>query len=222
MNPDQRTPQQQDIQQTVSDPVIPPNTPLMDNQVQQQVNQSPNQLPKQSNKQLPVIIGVILVIVGVIVGIFFLLSSNNEPQPKNQSSVIEDSTPTQQDKTDTTQVTEQTTTPSPATAQADSQRKSNSAKLAEAVNEYAANKNGKLPTIQDIDESFKTNYLGGQFNDPSTNSPYKIVEIDPKTGEIQYKKNSTCGSDNTIISGSSRQVAVRVLLNDNTYYCTNN
>lgn len=159
----------------------------------------------------------------ITVGMFLLLGGDSESQTiqtgNNQNPSV-----LQEEETEETALEEESNEfeISAQANQANTKHKTNLAKLIAAVSQYSANNNGKLPTVSDIDSDFISQYLNGQFNDPNTNSPYKIVNADPKSGEVQYKTSSTCGSDNAITAGGRRQVAVRVLLSDSTYHCTSN
>lgn len=221
MNPDQQNSSPpQDNQQPYQNPE--PATPAQIFSPEQAPTQTQPQStfvpPKQSNKLPAALIGGAIVILGIAAGIFLLLSGG-EPQPSNQnladnnqSTVVPPEGSVQEEQADK----------SGDTAQKDNQHKSNVVRLISAANEYAANNNGRLPTEADINSTFIDEYMGGNFSSPDTNSPYVLVETDPKTGEVQYMASSTCGSDNTVIPGSKRQIAVRVLLSTNAFYCATN
>ncbi len=218
MNPEQNnTPQPQNNQQPYQNPTVSPQqqVPSPEQLPVSHRFHYPNEQPKQTNKsRLILVISAFVVLgVGVAVGIFILLGSESKSQSSSQTNQSND-----------TKYTAQKDTPekSGAGAQTDTQNKSNLSKLVVAISEYSTNNNGKLPAGSDIDNAFISQYLSGQFNDPTTNSLYKIVESDPKSGEVQYKTSYTCGSNSTIIAGSRRQFATRVLLSDGTFYCAAN
>jgi hypothetical protein len=180
----------------------------------------PYQQPKQPNKLTPIIIGGVVILIGIVVGAF-LMFGGDKPETTNQSNTNQSTTAEQDEVAEETEQ-EQTAEPSAEQPQLDTQQKNSAAKLTAAVTEYTANNNGILPAASEINSTFITQYLNGTFNDPNTGGAYKIVETDPDAGEIQYKTASTCGSDNTIVAGSRRQVAVRVPLSNSNYYCTSN
>lgn len=222
MNPDSQDPlQPQDNQQTYQNPETPaPPQIFSPGQAPTQTQPQGTFVPaKQSNKVPAVLIGGAVVILGIAAGAFLLLGGG-EPQPSNQENLAEDNQSTVVPLEES--VPEETVDTSDDSAQKDNQHKNNVVRLIAAANEYAANNNGRLPTEADIDSTFLDQYMGGNFSSPDTSSPYALVETDPKTGEMQYMSSSTCGSDNTIILGSTRQVAVRVLLSTNAYYCATN
>lgn len=230
MNPQQNDPlQPQDNQQPYQNPTVPPAPQQTSSPEQPPVSPQPQytgQPPKQTGKLPPVLIGGAVIVLGVAVGIFLLLGGDSKQQLSNQDNQSESNqtstVPQEEDTEVPAQTQEETTEASTVDPQTDTQHKNNLSKLVAAVSEYSANNNGKLPAASEINSVFISQYLNGQFNDPSTSSAYKIVESDPKSGEVQYKTSSTCGSDNTIVSGTRRQVAARVLLSDSAYYCATN
>jgi hypothetical protein len=208
------------IQQPATNPAqpVPPVSPV---QTPPQVQSPyPYQQPKQPNKLTPIIIGGVVILIGIVVGAFLLLGGG-KPESSNQSNTNQSATAEQDEVVEETEQ-EQTAEPSVEQSQLDTQQKNSAAKLTAAITEYTANNNGKLPAASEINSAFITQYLNGTFNDPGTGSVYKIVETDPTAGEIQYKTASTCGSDNTVVAGSRRQIAVRVPLSNGTYYCASN
>lgn len=224
MNPEQNNPlQPQDNQQSYQNPSTfqtPPQTFGPEQTAVPPQPQNPYLPPKQKSKLLPVLVGGVIVVLGIVVGLVLLLSGEDNSQSRNPSDQPDNkqsSSLPQENESALEEVNE-----SEISAQNDTKHKNNLAKLVTAVSQYAANNNGKLPTAAQINSAFISQYLSGQFNDPNTNNQYKIVEISPKSGEVQYKTSSNCGSDKSIIAGSSRQVAARVLLSDSTYYCTTN
>jgi FtsZ-interacting cell division protein ZipA len=181
--------------------------------------QYPNQSPKGAKKILPVIIGGVILVIAITVGM--LLLNRDNKSTTNQSGNKQtpaDST----DKKTEDKAQEDASNKSEKSSQNDTKHKNNLAKLIAAVSQYAANNNGKMPSATDLDSAFISQYLSGQFNDPVTNNSYMIVETTPRSGEVQYKTSSTCDSNNTIIAGTTRQVAARVLLSDNSYHCDAN
>lgn len=169
------------------------------------------------NKKLAVI--VTLVVAFLLAGIAIYLYVSAQNNTKEVDDTAQQVNSEQSEPTGTDETTQTAPTTSEDQLSLDAQHKNNAAKLVSAVNEYAANNNGNLPAVTDIDGTFVTQYLSGAFNDPSTSSPYSIVETDPGSGEMQYSTGSTCDSNNMIVSGNSREVAVRVLLIEGSYYC---
>jgi hypothetical protein len=222
MYPEQNNPQQsKDNQQPYQNQAMPttqsidPVQPLAAPQPQY-----PYQSPNQASKLRPFIIGGATLLISAAVGIFILLNGDRNPQTSQMGNNQNSSVSPQEQAKETTP--EQPASKTEITTQNDNKQKNNVTKLVAATSEYASNNYGKIPTTSEINNAFISQYLSGQFNDPITNIPYEIVETDPKPGEIQYKPASTCSSDNNIIAGKKRQVAVRALLSDKTYYCATN
>ena len=106
-------------------------------------------------------------------------------------------------------------------SQRDTQRKNDASRLRAAVTDYTSNNRGKLPwTGTTLERDFISKYITTNgtttFNDPSTNSEYKVGVIDPKTpaaptaiGQMKVANQAKCGTDGAIETGSGIAVSVK-------------
>ena len=106
-------------------------------------------------------------------------------------------------------------------SQRDTQRKNDASRLRAAVTDYTSNNRGKLPwTGTTLESDFIGKYITTNstttFNDPSTNSEYKVGVIDPKTpasptaiGQMKVANQAKCGTDGAITTGSGIAVSVK-------------
>lgn len=187
----------------------PPSTPT-------QITPSAAPPVQQANRQkmlaVLVVVGAVTLI-SLVLGVYIYMSKNSDrDNTKDISNSAQNITGNQEeaDKASTRQT------------QVDQQHKNNVAKFSAALNMYAGNNTGKLPTLAEVNDTFINDYFTGEFSDPSTGKPYIIVETDPVVGEMQYKPAASCGNGNTVSAGSARQAVTRVLLSSGAYYCMDN
>jgi len=180
------------------------------------------QLPTKQPKLPPItnlIIGSVVILFGIGVGVYLVFGGK---EPKTNDSTINNQESTAEISTSQDTKIEKNTESMPNQLEMDNLQIQSVKKLNVAVVEYSSNNNGDLPTISKVYSDVIPEYLGGIFNSPNTGEPYKIVETEPLSGEIQYKIASNCADDNSILGGSKRQLALRVLLSSNSYYCLSN
>ena len=117
--------------------------------------------------------------------------------------------------------------------QADSQRRSDVGRVISQVTQYQTDNRGSIPTDDNVNTTFKENYLksGNEtFQDPS-GSDY-VLEFKtgaaggtqkPPNGQMYYHSGATCSlTDGNAVSSSSRKIAIRITLDGGAVYCQNN
>ena len=188
-----------------------PIAPLSSVQTAPPVVLTPQRPSRQKKLAILLILSAMALITVAIAA--YILSRNDTNKTisssDNSQTVAEDKDKTKEDDK----------TSSLSQAEVDELHKFNVAKFSSAIGLYWADNTGNLPSIDDIDSKFMSKYLSGDFNDPSKNSPYIVVDNDPTTGEMQYKTRASCGNANTVSAGNERQAVIRVLLSSGAYYC---
>lgn len=120
--------------------------------------------------------------------------------------------------------------------QRDTQRKDDLARVNTQLSNYASNNRGSVPNSTSIvgDNGFVQKYLGGsdstaggEYRDPRSGSGYSFTTEDDSTdvalGQINYRVGRRCGTDGATTSGSARQYALRIRLENQTSpYCIDN
>lgn len=120
--------------------------------------------------------------------------------------------------------------------QRDTQRKSDLSRILTQVEQYKTNNRGQIPSnlIDDGNgSSFVKKYLGGSLNtandkdyvDPTTGTGYVFEAVgvaEPSAiGRVAYAGGSICGVDGAFTSGTPRQLALSIKLeNQTTPFCS--
>lgn len=90
----------------------------------------------------------------------------------------------------------------------DTQLKQTVTTMMSALVEYLANNNGKVPTLAEASTAL---------------APYgqnlSIVDDTPKENQVQYMPSAKCAEDGSIVEGTARQLVLRALLSDGSFYC---
>ena len=105
-------------------------------------------------------------------------------------------------------------------SQRDTQRKNDASRLRAAVTDYTSNNRGNLPWDgANLKSDFISKYITTNntttFNDPSTNSEYKVASATGATdapgelGRMKVSNNAKCGTDGAIVAGSGIAVSVK-------------
>ncbi|MDO4868441.1 MAG: type II secretion system protein [bacterium] len=105
-------------------------------------------------------------------------------------------------------------------SQRDTQRKNDASRLRAAVTDYTSNNRGSLPWAgANLKSDFISKYITtdqtSTFNDPSTNSEYKVTPASGATaaptalGEMKLSNKAKCGTDGAIVAGNSIVVSVK-------------
>ena len=105
-------------------------------------------------------------------------------------------------------------------SQRDTQRKNDASRLRAAVTDYTSNNRGKLPwdgaaPKPDFISKYITTNNTTTFNDPSTNSEYKVASATGATdaptalGQMKVSNNAKCGTDGAIVAGNGIAVSVK-------------
>lgn len=107
--------------------------------------------------------------------------------------------------------------------QRDTQRKSDVARIATQVSNYASANRGTVPAA--LTGTFSTNYLGGttstagtEYKDPSTGNGYKMLgagTVPKNVGEVGYQQKASCATDGTggfVGAPNANQYAVSIYL----------
>lgn len=196
MNPEQNGPTPQPQPQPMQQPEVTPQFQPPTSQVVQI-----EQPPKKSKSTVIFLVVLVLFLIGGAA--FFFMRSDKK------------------DNISTTSNNNESATNSKESALNDNLRMNDAARLAAAVNNYLANNNGKLPTLDQLDSTFVSGYLEKGFKDPSTDKQYVFVASDPKSGEMQYQTAASCDTNNGIVAGTKREAAIRIKLSDGGYRCVN-
>lgn len=170
------------------------------------------------SKKALIITLVTLLVLALGVATYYMLNKDDEPgNTEETSETIEQDPATDKD------TSEEGADPGAVQdAQTDLSQKTQASKLLASINVYAANNNGAVPMLSQLDNEFVKSYLDGSFEDPVTGEQYAFVSEAPKAGEVQYAPGTSCGEDNETVAASSRSASVRVLLSDDSFYCVNN
>ena len=136
-------------------------------------------------------------------------------------------------------------------SQRDTQRRDDMARFLSQLNQYQANNSGKVPTdvkgYNQKDENGKftsgliPEYLqvgGDTFEDPSTGSPYEVIDMKKCTsaeggcpnattstselGKIVVYTNAKCDGENPVYIQGDRKIAITLKLEGAGIYCGNN
>ena len=105
-------------------------------------------------------------------------------------------------------------------SQRDTQRKNDASRLRAAVTDYTSNNRGNLPwNGANLKSDFISKYITTNntttFNDPSTNSEYKVASATGATdapgelGRMKVSNNAKCGTDGAIVAGNGIAVSVK-------------
>ena len=105
-------------------------------------------------------------------------------------------------------------------SQRDTQRKNDASRLRAAVTDYTSNNRGNLPWYgANLKSDFISKYITTNntttFNDPSTNSEYKVASATGATdapgelGRMKVSNNAKCGTDGAIVAGNGIAVSVK-------------
>ncbi len=105
-------------------------------------------------------------------------------------------------------------------SQRDTQRKNDASRLRAAVTDYTSNNRGNLPwdgvnLKSDFISKYITTNNTTTFNDPSTNSEYKVASATGATdapgelGRMKVSNNAKCGTDGAIVAGNGIAVSVK-------------
>ena len=105
-------------------------------------------------------------------------------------------------------------------SQRDTQRKNDASRLRAAVTDYTSNNRGNLPWDgANLKSDFISKYITTNntttFNDPSTNSEYKVASATGATdapgelGRMKVSNNAKCGTDGAIVAGNGIAVSVK-------------
>ena len=105
-------------------------------------------------------------------------------------------------------------------SQRDTQRKNDASRLRAAVTDYTSNNRGNLPWDgTNLKSDFISKYITTNntttFNDPSTNSEYKVASATGATdapgelGRMKVSNNAKCGTDGAIVAGNGIAVSVK-------------
>jgi len=115
-------------------------------------------------------------------------------------------------------------------SQRDTQRKNDLSRLNTAIENYASNSRGVLPTA--LDSTFISGYLtagGDTFDDPSTGAQYPIknavLTSSSTAGDIFYKTGVKCSGDGSTLASipnGGRKFAIQMKLEGNGIACQNN
>jgi len=118
--------------------------------------------------------------------------------------------------------------------QRDTQRKDDLSRIQTQITAYSNNNRGAIPTsLITGSTTFVKNYLGGATNaatvagadyvDPTTGTGYTFLAAGTQPsniGEIGYKAASICGTDGAFATGTARQYAIEIKLeNQSVPYC---
>ncbi len=120
--------------------------------------------------------------------------------------------------------------------QRDTQRKDDLSRVNTQLSNYASNNRGAVPAASAMTGtgSFPEKYLGGsgatagpEYQDPKTGSGYQFTTANDSTaltvGQINYQVGRLCGTDGATTSGTARQYALRIKLENQTSpYCVDN
>ena len=105
-------------------------------------------------------------------------------------------------------------------SQRDTQRKNDASRLRAAVTSYTSNNRGNLPWDgANLKSDFISKYITTNntttFNDPSTNSEYKVASATGATdapgelGRMKVSNQAKCGTDGAIVAGNGIAVSVK-------------
>ena len=105
-------------------------------------------------------------------------------------------------------------------SQRDTQRKNDASRLRAAVTDYTSNNRGNLPWDgANLKSDFISKYITTNntttFNDPSTNSEYKVASATGATdapgelGRMKVSNQAKCGTDGAIVAGNGIAVSVK-------------
>ena len=114
-------------------------------------------------------------------------------------------------------------------SQRDTQRRSDLARFASAINQYQANNKGSLPTAAYTSDKFIANYLGGAagFVDPDGTN-YKIVfgsgakSISGFDHNVYFQAKAKCSGESAVASTNARDFAILYKLESSGVYCSDN
>lgn len=112
-------------------------------------------------------------------------------------------------------------------SQRDTQRRDDAARFITQINSYATNNNGRVPSGNSINSSFKSNYLKsgeGEFKDPQSGRDYEIrTSGDPRTDTFIYRTSARCeGEEIRSVQNSPRSAAVQIQLEGSGTFCQDN
>ena len=126
-------------------------------------------------------------------------------------------------------------------AQRDMQRKDDISRMSAQLTSYSSNNRGNLPqslitTSGNPARSFVQNYLGGasantsgvEYEDPQTGAytfaaANATIPTTPAIGVVYYNIGFVCGVDGAVVTGTARQFALRMFLENQTVpYCLDN
>ena len=105
-------------------------------------------------------------------------------------------------------------------SQRDTQRKNDASRLRAAVTSYTSSNRGNLPWDgANLKSDFISKYITTNntttFNDPSTNSEYKVASATGATdapgelGRMKVSNQAKCGTDGAIVAGNGIAVSVK-------------
>lgn len=99
-------------------------------------------------------------------------------------------------------------------ARRDTQRKEDASRLAAAVNQYASNNNGAIPTNASVVASSVVGvYIqSADFLDPSTGSQYNVGTALSDPGDLRYRTGYRCNGDTAQSGANSRTFALEYQL----------
>jgi prepilin-type N-terminal cleavage/methylation domain-containing protein len=111
-------------------------------------------------------------------------------------------------------------------SQRDTQRRDDVSRFVSQLTSYATNNRGAIPKNATEIDNFTDSYLKpgeGEFNDPTTGSPYNVTPnaTDQPVGTIQYLYTYKCDGEKAITGGGSRQAAIRTQLEGSGFFCQN-
>ena len=189
------------------------------------LNPNPMPPPKQKKQMsLGMLLAIafgLLIVTGVFTYMFMQTSGDGDPIGSSQNdqplAEIEDDQQTEP-------VDEFEDIPSePANSQAIVSKQNAVNQLLAYAEMFAADNNGQYPAssstlIDDLGQFF----INDPLVDPDTGERYLFTSVNPAIGELQYSVGSACSDSNLLTSAGGRDIAVRVLLSEDNYYCQDN
>lgn len=88
---------------------------------------------------------------------------------------------------------------------------------------FAAENNGQYPQSSNtLTDDLGQFFINDPLVDPDTGERYLFTPSNPQIGELQYSVGSSCLENNFLTSAGGRDIAVRVLISEENYYCQDN